>query len=232
MTPAQVLVEMTLNDLRRDDAYGVFPIDRDSDVHVGHVIVDAGHVNKSVPSLTDYIAYLRRIDDDISSGASVVLYPPRLVESPFCSLASFLGDSRDDYDHIAGHVGADITRDDYDHIAGHVGADIGQGEHSFVIDIERPVDDLMHGVSEVLSLADFQRLLCDMVRAFAQLVRFVTLPESVAGNVVRSLRVLISCYRAYCGDYGNDGGYSRTDYRDDGIPGNRTHGHQSISEVS
>lgn len=215
MTPAQVLVEMTLNDLRRDDAYGVFPIDRDSDVHVGHVIVDAGHVNKSVPSLTDYIAYLRRIDDDISSGASVVLYPPRLVESPFCSLASFLGDSRDDYDHIAGHVGADI----------------GQGEHSFVIDIERPIDDLMHGVSEVLSLADFQRLLCDMVRAFAQLVRFVTLPESVAGNVVRSLRVLISCYRAYCGDYGNDGGYNRTDYRDDGIPGNRTHGHQSIREV-
>ena len=94
MTPAQILVEMTLNDLRREDTYGVFPVDCDLNVHVRHVIIDAGDEKESCPSLLDYIAYLRRIDNDLAAGRNVVLYPPRLVESPFCGLASFLGNAR------------------------------------------------------------------------------------------------------------------------------------------
>lgn len=190
MTPAQILVEMTLNDLRREDTYGVFPIDRGLNVHVRHVIVNARNEEESCPSLLDYIAYLRRIDNDLAAGRNVVLYPPRLVESPFCGLASFLGNTRNDHNHIMGRVGADI----------------GQGEHSCVVNLECPIDDLVSRLSEVLAPADFERLLCDLVRAFAQLVRFVALPERLLGNVIGSLRFLIAYYRSYGGDTGADGG--------------------------
>lgn len=190
MTPAQILVEMTLNDLREEDTHGVFPVDRNLDVHVRPMVVNARNEKESCPSLLDYISYLRAIDNDLASGRNVVLYPPRLVESPFCSLASFLGDTRNDHNHIVGRVGADI----------------GQGEHSCVVNLECPIDDLVRRLSEVLSPADFERLLCDLVRAFAQLVRFVTLPERLRGNVIRSLRLLIGYYRSYGGDTGTDGG--------------------------
>lgn len=190
MTPAQVLVEMTLNDLRREDSYGVFPVDCDLDIHVRPVIVDAGDVKEGCSGLLDHIAYLRTVDDDLAAGRNIVLYPPRLVESPFCGLASFLGNTRDDYSHIIGRIGADI----------------GQGEHSCVINLECPIDDLVRRLSQVLAPADFERILCDLVRAFAQLVRFVALPERLRGDVVGSLRFLIAYYRRYCGPNGRDGG--------------------------
>lgn len=190
MTPAQVLVEMTLNDLRREDTYGVFPVDRDINVHVRPVVINTGNVKESCPGLLDHIAYLRRIDDDLITGRNVVLYPPRLVESPFCGLASFLGDTRNDHNHIVGGIGADI----------------GQGEHPCVVNLECPIDDLVRRLSEVLAPADFERIMCDLVRAFAQLVRFVALPERLLGNVISSLRFLIAYYRSYGGDNGAGSG--------------------------
>lgn len=191
MKPEYVLVEMFVNYLREADSCAVFPVDSERELHMSLSVIyrqfpiDGRPKNEYMAGLTDYLADLRQVDNKVRAGDYVFFRVPRLVQAPFCSLASFCGDTRDDCNHIPCHVGADISN----------------SNNPFVIDISRPIDNFIGRFHQILTATDFKRVTCDLVRVCTQLICFTTLPKSVTSNLVRGLRMLIPLTRLLQGDY-------------------------------